>query len=268
MPTCRTFSGTERPLLSLTRSSCSASQASRRGWSGTEAISNKVGGHGSGSRRGMRRLKSIAAVLGLLGASVALALGAAEASLRAFPQLMPEEARLRLHWRELEQPVSRPTHIWGSSTRPTMRAASSGTMAISRSPTPPTSMASAIRRPGRNTPRSSCSGIDGVRLRRRRRGRWTSLLANRLPDSRIINLGLIGAAPQQYSRIYETFGQALHPDLVLFCLFPGNDLADAGRFEGWLKPDRRATTHLASESGSKICRCHEASATCSSKATW
>jgi hypothetical protein len=49
-----------------------------------------------------KRLKSVVAPLALLGASVALALGATEASLRVFPQLMPEEARLRLHWREVQ----------------------------------------------------------------------------------------------------------------------------------------------------------------------
>jgi lysophospholipase L1-like esterase len=64
---------------------------------------------------------------------------------------------------------------------------------------------------------------------------WTALLAQQLPGQRIINLGLVGAAPQQYLRIYETFGQALQPDVVLFCLFPGNDLGDAGRFDEWLK---------------------------------
>ena len=53
---------------------------------------------------------------------------------------------------------------------------------------------------------------------------WPNLLAEQLPGSRIINLGLIGAAPQQYFRIYETFGQTLEPALVLFCLFPGNDV--------------------------------------------
>jgi hypothetical protein len=63
---------------------------------------------------------------------------------------------------------------------------------------------------------------------------WTALLGDELPGTSIINLGLIGAAPQQYFRIYETFGQALRPNLVLFCLFPGNDVRDAERFEKWL----------------------------------
>jgi hypothetical protein len=64
---------------------------------------------------------------------------------------------------------------------------------------------------------------------------WPTLLEENLPDSRVINLGLIGAAPQQYFRIYKTFGQALQPSLVLFCLFPGNDVTDAGLFNRWVK---------------------------------
>jgi hypothetical protein len=63
---------------------------------------------------------------------------------------------------------------------------------------------------------------------------WTTLLANQLSDSRVINSGLIGAAAQQYLRIYERFGQALRPDLIVFCLFPGNDLRDAELFDEWL----------------------------------
>ena len=42
-----------------------------------------------------KSLKAVIAPLVLLGASAALAVGAAEVSLRTFPQLMPEEARLR-----------------------------------------------------------------------------------------------------------------------------------------------------------------------------
>jgi hypothetical protein len=62
---------------------------------------------------------------------------------------------------------------------------------------------------------------------------WTRLLADRIPDRRLINLGLPGMAPQQFTRFYERFGIALHPDLLLFSLFPGNDLTDALSFEEW-----------------------------------
>jgi lysophospholipase L1-like esterase len=62
---------------------------------------------------------------------------------------------------------------------------------------------------------------------------WPALLAEQLPGSRIVNLGLIGASPQQYYRIYKIFGRSLQPALVLFCLFPGNDVKDAGLFDRW-----------------------------------
>jgi hypothetical protein len=64
---------------------------------------------------------------------------------------------------------------------------------------------------------------------------WTALLARRLTPNRVINLGLIGGAPQQYTRIYETFGVALRPQVLLYGLFPGNDVRDAGLFDRWLK---------------------------------
>jgi hypothetical protein len=62
---------------------------------------------------------------------------------------------------------------------------------------------------------------------------WTRLLANRFPDYRFINLGLPGAGPQQSTRAYEKFGIPLDPDLLIFGLFPGNDLDDAMAFEQW-----------------------------------
>jgi hypothetical protein len=58
-----------------------------------------------------------------------------------------------------------------------------------------------------------------------------------MPATTIVNLGLIGAAPQQYLRVLESFGLDLHPKVVLFMLFPGNDLKDAESFQGWLDAD-------------------------------
>jgi lysophospholipase L1-like esterase len=182
-------------------------------------------------------LKAVSAPLALVGASVALALGVAEASLRAFPELMPEEARLRLHWREVGQErVSQgdpylgfvyPPNYEGRFERDDSEFAF--TYATDehgfRNPSPWPERAEIVVL---GDSMAFGYGVDDEHA-------WTALLADWLPRSRIVNLGLIGAAPQQYLRVYETFGQALHPDLVLFCLFPGNDLADAGRFEEWLQ---------------------------------
>jgi lysophospholipase L1-like esterase len=63
---------------------------------------------------------------------------------------------------------------------------------------------------------------------------WTHLVQKSLHGSRIVNLGLPGAAPQQYLRIYETYGIALRPKVLLVGLFPGNDLKDAAEFNAWL----------------------------------
>jgi len=59
-------------------------------------------------------------------------------------------------------------------------------------------------------------------------------VATQLHNHTIINLGLIGAAPQQYLRVLKADGLELDPKLVLFMLFPGNDLIDANLFQQWL----------------------------------
>jgi hypothetical protein len=64
---------------------------------------------------------------------------------------------------------------------------------------------------------------------------WPAILAQSFPKSRVINLGLIGAGPQQYLRVYETFGLNLRPKVVLVGFFMGNDFWDAEIFDGWLK---------------------------------
>jgi lysophospholipase L1-like esterase len=62
---------------------------------------------------------------------------------------------------------------------------------------------------------------------------WPALLARALAPHRVLNLGLVGAAPQQYLRVYETFGAPLSPKVLLVGLFLGNDLTDALEFEAW-----------------------------------
>ena len=68
---------------------------------------------------------------------------------------------------------------------------------------------------------------------------WPALVAKALPGKRIINLGLIGAGPQQYLRLYETFGKRLHPKVLLVGFFVRNDFWDAVMFESWLKSGAR-----------------------------
>jgi lysophospholipase L1-like esterase len=63
---------------------------------------------------------------------------------------------------------------------------------------------------------------------------WPAVLGGFLPQSHVINLGLIGAGVQQYLRVYETFGVKLHPKLLLVGVFIRNDFWDDGLFDRWL----------------------------------
>ena len=62
---------------------------------------------------------------------------------------------------------------------------------------------------------------------------WTSLVQEALPEITLLNLSVIGTGPQQYLEVLQRHGYALEPDLVLFTLFPGNDLSDAEAFDEW-----------------------------------
>jgi lysophospholipase L1-like esterase len=64
---------------------------------------------------------------------------------------------------------------------------------------------------------------------------WPSILATAMAPHRIINLGLIGSGPQEYLRVFETFGAKLQPKLVLVGLFAANDFWDADQFDRWIK---------------------------------
>ena len=183
----------------------------------------------------MGRLNSIAAALALLGTSVGFALGAAEIGLRLFPGLMPEDAQLRLHWRGLSEPVTLADPYLGYVYPPNhvdRIACPDGDFGFTfttdehgfRNPSPWPERADIVVL---GDSMAFSYGVEDEEA-------WTALLAAQLPG-RIVNLGLIGGAPQQYLRIYERFGQLLRPDLVLFCLFPGNDVSDAGRFDRWLR---------------------------------
>jgi lysophospholipase L1-like esterase len=63
---------------------------------------------------------------------------------------------------------------------------------------------------------------------------WPALLALAMPQNRVVNLGLIGASPQQYSRVYEVFGKPLQPKVALVGMLLANDFWDAMIFDRWL----------------------------------
>lgn len=63
---------------------------------------------------------------------------------------------------------------------------------------------------------------------------WISLVDERLPASRVITLGLPGTVPQQYARYFEKFGRDLRPRVLIFGIFPGNDILGAETFDRWV----------------------------------
>ena len=63
---------------------------------------------------------------------------------------------------------------------------------------------------------------------------WPAIVADSRRGDPLINLALIGASPQQYLRVYERFGVALRPKLLLVGIFARNDFWDAEMFDRWL----------------------------------
>lgn len=62
---------------------------------------------------------------------------------------------------------------------------------------------------------------------------WPEQVARELSPARVVNLGLIGAGPQQYLGLYQTFGVDLEPKVLLIGFFLANDFWDAELFERW-----------------------------------
>lgn len=186
--------------------------------------------------------KRVVQNLALLVATVAVGLFGLEAFLRLFPQLLPEEARLRLHWSAVgeggrdanDQVMAVADPYLGFRYRPnftgrlargdldfTFTTDEKGFRNASPSPDAADivvlgdSMAFGYGVPDDAT--------------------WSQRVATHFPDYTISNFGLIGGAPQQYVRILETEALELNPKLVLFMLFLGNDLNDAKLFQEWLE---------------------------------
>jgi lysophospholipase L1-like esterase len=168
----------------------------------------------------------------LIGLSVLFALGLAEAVLRIIPKsLLPEEVQLNIHWlRNTDSPqgvphpdigVLPPAHFTGQEQRRDFRFTyhTDGFGFRNSWPWPVSAEIVAV-----GDSLTFGYGVDDAQT-------WTAILANRLPHSRVVNLGLNGAGPQQYLHVYETFGMNLHPRVLLFGLFLGNDLIDARKFD-------------------------------------
>lgn len=162
-----------------------------------------------------------------------------EGMLRAFPSLLTEEAALRMHWRELgaardssgePMVVDDPTlgfrylpHRTGHFAR--------GDFAFSF-----TTDGNGFRNPWPWPARADLVVVGdsmafgyGVADE----ATWTHLVDAALPDSDVINLGMIGTGPPRYLEVLRRYGFELDPNLVLFTVFPGNDLVDTDNFDRW-----------------------------------
>lgn len=191
----------------------------------------------------MPRLRSLVANIALIGFSVAVVAVGVEIFLRAFPQFLSEEAALRLHWNavaalenaEGQSMIVADPEI-GFLYRP------DNTVEISRGDLSFSFVTdSSGFRNATNWPEAADIVVLGDSMAFgygvSAEEAWPSLVGDTMQE-RILNLGMIGAAPQQYTRIYERFAAAVRHDLVLYTLFPGNDFNDAANFAGWMNADR------------------------------
>lgn len=174
----------------------------------------------------------------LIVASLA-ALALAEGVLRLFPGLLTEEAALRLHWTELGQASdedggelvaadpdlgfrylpNRTGHFSRGDFAFTFSTDEHGF----RNPSPWPEQAEIV------VVGDSMAFGYGVGDT----ATWTHRVNEALPALRLVNLGMIGTGPQQYLAVLRRHGLGLAPKLVLFMVFPGNDLSDIESFEAW-----------------------------------
>jgi hypothetical protein len=64
---------------------------------------------------------------------------------------------------------------------------------------------------------------------------FTGLLARKLPDQSIVNLGLAATGPERQARVYRRFSGGWAPDLVVSCLFLATDFQNDFHFLSWLR---------------------------------
>lgn len=182
------------------------------------------------------RVRNTIGAAGLLFGSIIVAVLAFEGLVRAFPSFLSESTQIRLYWAAQTDEVPPMPHPYigfvpGSAELPAGTDASGASaQAIwghrNRPPWPERAEIVAV---GDSLTYSLMVDVDQA---------WTTLLDDSLPDIRVITLGIVGAAPEQYLRAFETYGPELSPKLVLVGLFMGNDMTDAAVFNRWWRDAR------------------------------
>lgn len=188
------------------------------------------------SNHNKSKLQNFIFILVCVGLGSILALALAEGILRVFPGSLPEGVQLRIHWNELgrEGVRSIPHPYIGFLYPPN----SSGSFERGDFKFKFNTDDYGFRNKGPWPDRADIVIIGdsmafgyGVNYEQS----WAAIVNKGLLEHTITNLGLIGAAPQQYKRVYESFGVKLRPKLLIVGLFPDNDLQDAEKFDKWLK---------------------------------
>lgn len=191
--------------------------------------------------RGRGRLRGALLNLLLLATSGFVALAGFELVLRLFPNLLGEEAALRVHWLEVageRDSEGRSLMVDDPSIGFLYRPGTEGRITRGdldfrfrldskgfRNPEPwPEPARIVVLGDSMAFGYGADDGAD-----------WVSLLRSRLPGVGIVNLGLIGSGTLQQERIFERFAAELRPSIVLLCLFAGNDLDDDRAFARWIE---------------------------------
>jgi hypothetical protein len=159
-----------------------------------------------------------------------------ELLLRAVPSLMPEEAQIKIHWRRMAAADTAKTKadkyigfIYPAGSRSVLQQTD---LRFSfqmdshgfRNPAPWPSRADVVA-VGDSWVFSY--GVNDADT-------WPRQVERELSAGRVMNFGLSGFGPEQYTRVYQMFGMPLHPKVLLYGIFPGNDLHDTGDFAAWL----------------------------------
>jgi hypothetical protein len=169
--------------------------------------------------------------------STGLALLLAEGVLRLAPSLLPPEAQVRLHWQALRHQDSGASVADSSlGSLPAPRQHTELQRADFRFSYTTDGYGFRNAEPWPDAAEIVTVGDSwvfgyGVDVEQS----WVRLMADALPASRVLNLGITGAAPQQYVRAYERYGRPRHPKVLVLGLFPGNDIEDARTFDEWLR---------------------------------
>ena len=179
----------------------------------------------------MRRIATRLAVV-LVGLCLAFSL--AELGLRLFPEMLSEQTRLRLHWAALD--ADERTTVAHPTIGYVARSGIAETLEHTDLRFRYTIDGNGFRNPWPWPERADVVvtgdslafgyGVDDGQG-------WTDRLRLRFPTLSLVNLGIVGAAPQMGLAAFDAYGVPLEPKLHVLCLFPGNDVYDAQEFEHW-----------------------------------